>query len=71
MRNAARTTRWVAEPEQALGVPVRMRLLERLNHATALGVLASPLQWMAPVHEEVVGFLSAGPQTAPPADPAR
>ncbi|MES2940485.1 MAG: alpha/beta hydrolase [Pseudomonadota bacterium] len=73
--NPQRSTAALARRLQALGVPVRMRLLERLNHATSLGVLASPLQWMAPVHEEVVGFLAAQPRqaaaTAPPADPAR
>ncbi|MBA2673074.1 MAG: alpha/beta hydrolase [Ramlibacter sp.] len=66
-----RSTVALARRLEALGVPVRMRLLERLNHATALGVLATPLQWMAPVHGEVVGFLSAQPGAAPPADPAR
>lgn len=56
--NPQRSTVALARRLEALGVPVRLRVFERLNHVTALGALARPLRWMAPVHEEVVGFLS-------------
>jgi acetyl esterase/lipase len=44
--------------EQA-GAQARVLLLERVNHATVLGALAGPLAWLAPVREEVVGFITS------------
>ena len=41
----------------AAGVPVRMRLFDNLNHATVLGAVAAPLKWLAPVRDEVLGFV--------------
>ena len=44
---------------EAAGVPVRVRVLEGLNHATVIGALAGPLRALAPVREEVLGFVRA------------
>jgi acetyl esterase/lipase len=55
-----RSTVGLARRLEAVGVPVRMRLFDGLNHATALGAMARPLRWLAPVREEVIGFTRSG-----------
>ncbi len=49
----------LARKLQAAGVPVTLRLYERVNHATLLGAMAWPLRWMAPVLADVRAFIDA------------
>lgn len=51
-----RNTLGLASRLERAGVPVHARVFEKLNHVTALGALAAPLQWLAPVREEVLAF---------------
>jgi acetyl esterase/lipase len=54
---------------QAAGVPVTLRLYDRVNHATLVGAVAWPLRWLAPVLADVRAFidnaLPPGASTAP------
>ena len=59
--NPQRNTVGLATRLQAAGVPVRVRVLERVNHVTIVGALSRPLAWLAPVREEVLGFVGAAP----------
>jgi acetyl esterase/lipase len=52
-----RSTVALGERLKAAGVPVEVRLFERVNHVTLLGALARPLSWMAPVLPAVLQFL--------------
>jgi hypothetical protein len=45
-------------------VPVRVRLLERVNHVTHVGALSRPLAWLAPVREEVLAFVGGAASPA-------
>ncbi|MDA8455326.1 alpha/beta hydrolase [Acidovorax sp. GBBC 3334] len=58
-----RSTRQLAGRLEAAGVPVTLKMYGRVNHATLIGAFAWPLRWMAPVLDDVVGFIG----TAPPA----
>ena len=60
--NPQRNTLGLAAKLEAAGVPVRVRVLERVNHVTLVGALSRPLAWLAPVREEVLGFIA--PPTA-------
>ena len=57
--NPVRNTVGLGERLQAAGVPVRVRVLERVSHVTIVGALARPLAWLGPVREEVLGFVGA------------
>jgi acetyl esterase/lipase len=63
--NPVRSTVGLATRLQQAGVPVEMRLYDRVNHALVLGALARPLRWLAPVLDDVSAFLLRAP--APPA----
>lgn len=52
-RNSATLARRLREA----GVPVRLQLLDGVNHVTVIAALASPLRGLAPVRDEVLGFL--------------
>ena len=39
------------------GVPVQFRSYARLSHALLIGVFADPLHWLAPVRDDVAGFI--------------
>ncbi|HSV46149.1 MAG TPA: alpha/beta hydrolase [Ramlibacter sp.] len=56
--NPQRSTAGLADRLRRAGVPVQLRMYERVNHATVLGALAGPLRWLAPVRADVLGFLS-------------
>jgi acetyl esterase/lipase len=58
--SAQRSTVGLSRRLEAAGVPVRMRLFDELNHATAIGAMARPLRWLAPVRDEVTGFIRSG-----------
>ena len=42
---------------QSAGVPTTLRLYDRVNHVTLTAALAAPLRWLAPVLDDVVGFI--------------
>jgi acetyl esterase/lipase len=54
-----RNTVMLGQRLAAAGVPVRVQLFDRVGHATLVGALAGPLSWLAPVRQELVGFLAA------------
>ncbi|WPP00499.1 alpha/beta hydrolase [Pseudomonas sp. HR96] len=56
--NPVRNTGGLARRLREVGVPVRVRYFDHLNHATLVGAMAWPLAWLAPVRDEVVGFVS-------------
>ena len=59
--NPLRNTRGLAAALQAAGRPVTLRLYERVNHMTLVGAFAAPLRWLAPVLDDVAGFVAATP----------
>ena len=59
--NPVRNTRGLAAALQAAGRPVTLRLYERVNHMTLAGAFAAPLRWLAPVLDDVAGFVAATP----------
>jgi acetyl esterase/lipase len=66
-----RNTLGLAEKLQAAGVPVRVKLLARVNHVTIVGALSSPLAWLAPVRQDVLDFVTqAGLAAADPGHPS-
>ena len=44
---------------QAAGVPVTLRLYDRVNHITLAAAMAAPLRWQAPVLDDVAAFIDA------------
>ena len=59
--NPVRNTRGLAAALQAAGRSVTLRLYERVNHLTLAGAFAAPLRWLAPVLDDVAGFVAATP----------
>ena len=57
-----RSTLALAQRLRAAGVPVTLRMYERVNHALLAGAFAWPLRGLAPVLDDVVAFV----ETAPP-----
>ena len=55
--NPQRNAVQLAERLEAQGTPVRLRLYDRVGHATLVGALAWPLRWLAPVRDDLVGFI--------------
>lgn len=55
--NPERSSVQLARKLQAAGVPVTLRLYERVNHATLVGATAWPLRWMAPVLADLRAFI--------------
>lgn len=55
--NPQRSTVGLAVQLRAAGVPVTLKLYERVNHVTLLAALVKPLGWLAPVRAEVLAFL--------------
>jgi acetyl esterase/lipase len=53
-----RNTLALASRLQAADVPVRVRLYDRVNHMTVIGVFAQPLRWLAPVLNDVAAFIN-------------
>ena len=49
----------LAAKARALGVHVETRLYPRINHALAVGALATPLRWTAPVLRDTTAFIDA------------
>lgn len=55
--NPQRSTVGLGERLKAAGATVDVKLFDKVNHVTVLGAVARPLNWMAPVLAEVLGFL--------------
>lgn len=55
--NPVRNTGGLARRLREVGVPVQVHYLDRVNHMTLIGAFAWPLQWLAPVVDEVVEFV--------------
>lgn len=55
--NPQRSTVGLAGRLEAAGAPVRVRLFDGVSHPTVLGALARPLRALAPVLDEVLGFV--------------
>lgn len=49
----------LADTLRRVGVPVELKRYDTLNHYTAIGALAWPLRWLAPVLDDITEFISA------------
>lgn len=56
--NPQRNTFGLATRLQAGGTPATVKLYERVNHVTLIGVFAVPLRWLAPVLDDVAAFVN-------------
>ncbi len=56
-----RSTRSLAVALEAAGAPVTLRMYERASHVTLIGAFAWPLRPIAPVLDDVIGFIEAAP----------
>jgi acetyl esterase/lipase len=52
-----RNSNQLAEKLRAAGIPVTLRIYERVNHYTLIGAFARPLRGLEPVLEDVVEFM--------------
>nr|WP_256737590.1 alpha/beta hydrolase [Pseudomonas sp. dw_358] len=68
--NPVRNTGGLARRLREVGVPVEVHYMDRVNHMTLIGAFAWPLQWLAPVVDEVVGFVGRGGPRVPTNHPA-
>ncbi|MCE4553782.1 alpha/beta hydrolase [Roseateles cellulosilyticus] len=55
-----RNTQALAAKLQAAGVPVTVKLYDRVSHMTLIGTLGTPLRWLAPVLDDVTVFVNGG-----------
>ena len=56
--NPQRNTIALGTRLQAAGIPVTVKLYERVNHLTLIGVFALPLRWLAPALDDVAAFVN-------------
>jgi acetyl esterase/lipase len=59
-----RSTQALAARLQAAGTPVTLQLYDRASHATLIGAFAPVLQGVAPVLDDVAGFIGHAPPAA-------
>ena len=59
--NPQRNTVGLASRLRDAGAAVEMKLYPRVNHLTLVAALAWPMTWLAPVLDDVVEFINAGP----------
>ncbi len=59
-----RNTAALAARLSAAGVPVSLHRYERANHVTLIGAFGLPLRWLAPVLDDVAGFVMNAPPAA-------
>lgn len=57
--NPRRSTMGLAKRLQDAGATVDLKMYERVNHMTLAGAFARPLRWLAPVLDDVAGFVNA------------
>ena len=62
--NPQRNTVGLAHRLQSAGTEVTLRLYDRVNHVTLAAAFATPLRWLAPVLDDVAGFVKASPAAA-------
>lgn len=55
--NPQRNTQQMADKLRAAGVPVSLKFYHRVNHITLASAFARPLRWLAPVLDDVDGFV--------------
>ena len=55
--DVGQNTARLAEQLSAAGVPVTLKIYDRVNHYTLIGVFARPLRWFEPVLRDVVAFV--------------
>ncbi|MCZ8252947.1 MAG: alpha/beta hydrolase [Hylemonella sp.] len=63
--NPQRNTLALDQRLRQAGVEIQTHVLDRVNHATVLGALASPLNFLAPVATLVTDFVRAPPAARP------
>ena len=56
--NPERNTRQLAAALTAAGVPVKLRVYDRVDHITLIGAFAWPLRTLAPVLDDVSAFVT-------------
>ena len=56
-----RNTQSLANRLQAAGVPVTVKLYNRVGHVTLIASFGAPLRWLAPVLDDVAAFINAPP----------
>ena len=61
-----RNTAALAARLAGAGVPVSLHRYERVNHVTLIGAFGLPLRWLAPVLDDVAGFVRDTPQATAP-----
>jgi acetyl esterase/lipase len=61
LASPTRSTRALAARLEAAGTAVTLRSYERATHATLIGAFAPPLRWIAPVLDDVLGFIATTP----------
>ena len=61
-----RNTAALAARLSAAGVPVSLHRYKRVNHVTLIGAFGLPLRWLAPVLDDVAGFVKDAPQAVAP-----
>ncbi|RZJ11690.1 MAG: alpha/beta hydrolase [Rubrivivax sp.] len=59
--NPYRNSQSLATKLQEAGVPVTLKLYPHISHALLVGAFGTPLRWLAPVLEDVAGFVNATP----------
>jgi acetyl esterase/lipase len=59
--NEQRNTVGLATRLRGAGASVESKLYPRVNHMTLVAAMAAPLRWLAPVLDDVVAFVEAGP----------
>ena len=52
-----KNTAALAARRSAAGMPVSLHRCEQVNHATPIGAFGLPLRWLAPVLDDVAGFV--------------
>jgi acetyl esterase/lipase len=59
--NPERNTAALAARLTAAGVPVTFHRYAKANHTTLIGAMGVPLRWLAPVLDDVAGFVASAP----------
>ena len=67
--NPQRNSVGLANRRRAAGAPVALKQYWRVDHMTLVAALAGPQACLAPVRDDVLGFINAGPALAGLAGP--
>lgn len=63
--NPQRNTIGLARRLQEVKVPVSLHMYQDVNHMTLVAAMSRPLRWLAPVLDDVVGFVGQGTTKTP------